>query len=303
LARDDRNSSTAVASLSVTTAQQQQQQHFQQQYSNAGAVALKRINSFSSFNNTAAAAAAASQNAYCPVSVGSLPPGSIDMSDLDNLVKRVESMNRLASHDNDSDDDGDDVLLQHHNLMRSSSAYSLTGLAGLSPRHGNTASMRAFGTSPGYLSSSLHDGISNHGAGSSSSNRVRTASQTSLQNSGHDVTIGNNSAPRQKRSNSGNSNGSLGVTFKDVTADTGASGVAHTTSSSTTQQQQQQQQLSWPFMGLQRGSSIVGDPGEHIFRTYCIGTRTFRQTTDQSVRLYISSASCASMRYAGMRVA
>jgi hypothetical protein len=268
LARDDRTSSTVTASLSVnTTAQQhhhqQHQQHFQQQqYSNAGAVPLKRINSFSSFNNTAATAV--SQNAYCPVSVGSLPPGSIDMSDLDNLVKRVESMNRLASHDNDSDDDGDDVLLQHHNLMRSSSAYSLTGLAGLSPRHSGaaaTASMRAFGTSPGYLSSSLHDGISNHGT---TSNRVRTASQTSLQNNGQHDGTGNVSAPRQKRSNSGTSTGSLGVTFKDVTAGTDA----HTTASSTTQQQQQQQQLSWPFMGLQRGSSIVGDPGESSITKY-----------------------------------
>jgi hypothetical protein len=181
------------------------------------------------------------------------------MSDLDNLVKRVESMNRLASHDADSDDDGADVLIQHHNLMRSSSAYSLTSLAGLSPRHGG-ASIRAFGTSPGYLSASLHDG-SQHGVNSSSS-RVRTSSQTSLQNSGHH----DSAMPRQKRSNSGNSSGSLGVTFKGVTDANSSSGVgsAVVNSGDTTQQQQQQQQqqqLSWPFMGLQRGSSIVGDPG------------------------------------------
>ncbi|CAN0023519.1 unnamed protein product, partial [Ectocarpus sp. 4 AP-2014] len=58
----------------------------------------------------------------------SVPSAAIDMSDLNNLVKRVESANQLAMKvDSDDEDDAVDKLLEHQHqmMMRSSSSYSL----------------------------------------------------------------------------------------------------------------------------------------------------------------------------------
>ncbi|CAM9739962.1 unnamed protein product, partial [Pylaiella littoralis] len=58
----------------------------------------------------------------------SVPAATIDMSDLNNLVKRVESANQLSmAVASDDEDDAVDQLLdhQHQMMLRSSSAYSL----------------------------------------------------------------------------------------------------------------------------------------------------------------------------------
>lgn len=54
-------------------------------------------------------------------------------------VKRVESANQLAMKvASDDEDDAVDKLLEHqHQIMRSSSAYSLTSIDGQVSRHGD----------------------------------------------------------------------------------------------------------------------------------------------------------------------
>ncbi|CAM9149523.1 unnamed protein product, partial [Scytosiphon promiscuus] len=87
----------------------------------------------SSISIAAAAAAAAGAGIAGPGGAGfggtSVPTASIDMSDLNNLVKRVESANQLAMPvaSDDEDDDLDHLLEHQHQrmMMRSSSAYSL----------------------------------------------------------------------------------------------------------------------------------------------------------------------------------
>ncbi|CAM9644124.1 unnamed protein product, partial [Discosporangium mesarthrocarpum] len=60
-------------------------------------------------------------------------PVNIDMSDLDNLVKRVESESRLAVPSDEEGEEVDTMLARQHEMMREGSTFSLDHLAASNP--------------------------------------------------------------------------------------------------------------------------------------------------------------------------